>query len=290
MQRINRLMVSAILALVALVPSAQARSFSFVFHGHQVRVEAPRHCRSARCISLSVPGFHRNGSQPEPEDDTAAASTPSVPAAPPAAPAKTAPALAQSAPMPAPAPVAPAPLITAATKAPVETTAAVPAPPASSPSIELAATSTRPVPPPVAAKPADAVAAVAATASPPSTDEPADSPLGDWQTEAKTGAVHIEPCGAALCGYLLNASGAKGETILVNMKPTRTALEWSGGVFSRASGNTYNGTMTLTKPGSLRVEACAIGRFFCSGNNWTRIEHKTDDVILSRRVAPQQRS
>src|SRR5262245_11826184 len=104
MKRINRLMVSAILAIVAFVPSAQSRGFSFVFHGRQVHVEAPRHCRSARCISLSIPGLHKNGGAPEAEDDTVATSTPNVPAAP-QAPAKTSPALAQPTPMPAPAPV-----------------------------------------------------------------------------------------------------------------------------------------------------------------------------------------
>lgn len=109
-----------------------------------------------------------------------------------------------------------------------------------------------------------------------------DTPLGDWQTEGKTGAVRIEACGKALCGYLINPSSqAKAETILINMKP-KGDVEWRGSIFSRASGNTYNATMTLKRPDLLRVEACALGHFFCSGNNWTRIVKQPAAVLTSR--------
>ena len=108
-------------------------------------------------------------------------------------------------------------------------------------------------------------------------DEPADTPLGDWQTEGSKGAVRVERCGQAICGYLLNlASNAKGDTILINMKPkSKTAksdMAWSGTIYSRSSGATYYATMTMKGENTLRVEACALGRFFCSGNDWTRIE------------------
>ena len=64
---------------------------------------------------------------------------------------------------------------------------------------------------------------------------------------------------------------AKGETVLVNMKPKKSN-QWAGGVYSRSSGTSYYGTMTLKEGNSLRVEACALGSFFCSGNTWTRFE------------------
>jgi len=115
-----------------------------------------------------------------------------------------------------------------------------------------------------------------------------DSPLGDWQTEGKVGAVRIEACGKALCGYLINPSShAKAETILINMKPggdskSNGAAEWHGSIFSRASGNTYNAVMTLKDANLLRVEACALGHFFCSGNNWTRIIEEPAALVTSR--------
>jgi len=113
-----------------------------------------------------------------------------------------------------------------------------------------------------------------------------EAPTGDWQTEGRKGLVRIEPCGTALCGYMINASGnAKGETVLINMKPKRSGKansEWSGSIYSRASGNTYNAIMTIKKPNTLRVEACVVGHYFCSGNDWTRIAPKPNDIVSPR--------
>ena len=104
----------------------------------------------------------------------------------------------------------------------------------------------------------------------------ADSPIGDWQTEGK-GTVRIAKCGTALCGYVLNASSNdKGEAILINMKP-KTDRQWTGSVYSQDSGETYYGTMAIKGINTLRVEACALGRFYCSGNNWSRIAGRADN-------------
>ena len=103
-------------------------------------------------------------------------------------------------------------------------------------------------------------------------EEPADLPIGDWQTQGEKGMVRIEPCGQALCGYVLDpSSNAKGETVLVDMKP-RSSSQWSGNIYSRDSGNTYYGTIAMKGPNALKVEACALGRFFCSGNVWNRAD------------------
>ncbi len=111
-----------------------------------------------------------------------------------------------------------------------------------------------------------------------------DSPVGDWQTEGKKGLVRIEKCGAALCGYLLNeTTNTHGETVLSNMK-AKTGTQWAGDIYSRASGNTYYAKMTFKQPDTLRVEACAIGRFFCSGNDWTRVP--TSDAVVTSRNLP----
>ena len=116
-----------------------------------------------------------------------------------------------------------------------------------------------------------------------------DSPLGDWQTEGKKGLVRIETCGAALCGYLLNeTTNATGETVLSNMK-AKPHAQWAGDIYSRASGNTYYAKMTFKQPDTLRVEACAIGRFFCSGNDWTRVP-KSHEVATSRNLPAAPKS
>lgn len=129
-------------------------------------------------------------------------------------------------------------------------------------------------------------------------DEPADTPLGDWQTEGNKGTVRIERCGEAMCGYLVNLTAdTKGDTILINMKPksnaksnaksdTKSDAVWSGSIYSRSSGSTYYSTMTLKGINTLRVEACALGRFFCSGNDWTRIENAAK-LVTSRETSPR---
>jgi uncharacterized protein (DUF2147 family) len=149
---------------------------------------------------------------------------------------------------------------------------------------------TQPVPPPAPKPEAKAVVPKKpAAAIPPAPvkakvedSAAADTPLGDWQTEGKKGLVRIAPCGKSLCGYVLNAStNAAGETVLSNMI-SKSANKWTGDTFSRASGNSYYAKMTLKAPNTLHVEACAVLRFFCSGNDWTRVVTKPDELIISR--------
>ena len=119
-------------------------------------------------------------------------------------------------------------------------------------------------------------------------EEPSDSPIGDWQTEGK-GTVRIAKCGDALCGFVLGSSNEKGEAILINMKP-KTERQWTGGVYSQDSGETYYGMMSMKGINTLRVEACALGRFYCSGNNWSRITRRADSLVTSWQTLFGQRS
>jgi len=92
--------------------------------------------------------------------------------------------------------------------------------------------------------------------------------------------VRIAKCGNALCGFVLGSSNEKGEAILINMKP-KTERQWTGGVYSQDSSETYYGTMSMKGINTLRVEACALGRFYCSGNNWSRITRRADSQATS---------
>jgi uncharacterized protein (DUF2147 family) len=121
-------------------------------------------------------------------------------------------------------------------------------------------------------------------------DAAAETPLGDWQTEGNKGSVRIERCGRALCGHVLNpSSNDNGEIVLVNMKP-KTAALWSGSIYSHDSENTYYATIAMKGPYLLRVEACALGRFFCSGKVWSRIGGNPEKLVISRQTAPEPRS
>ena len=37
-------------------PAHAGESFSFVIGGHRIHIERPRHCNSASCVSVSIPG------------------------------------------------------------------------------------------------------------------------------------------------------------------------------------------------------------------------------------------
>jgi uncharacterized protein (DUF2147 family) len=73
------------------------------------------------------------------------------------------------------------------------------------------------------------------------------------------------------------------------MKP-KTGTQWTGNVYSHDSGDTYYGTMALQGPNALRVEACALGRFYCSGNNWSRIVIRPERLITSRQFSTEPQS
>jgi hypothetical protein len=208
---------------------------------------------------------------------------------------------AQVAPPPAPAPT---PVVTAPPAMEVARENLVP-PPAAPKAMQLTSTTTQTVAPPapktvlkteakivVLEKPAVVTQPAPLPAPAKLTDEKgtADTPLGDWQTEGNKGLVRIEQCGKSLCAYVLHPStNTKGETVLANMKST-SDNKWTGDIYSRASGNGYYAKMTLRAPNTLHVEACAVLRFFCSGNDWTRIVSTPDEVIISRQSTSEPSS
>jgi uncharacterized protein (DUF2147 family) len=294
----------ALAVLMLLSSSAYAgESYSFMVGGHRIHIEAPRHCRSASCVSVSIPGVNeprRSRDRYDGRDDAADA----VPAPAPT-PAVASASVPAAAPAPAIVPRPAPPSIQAAAVCPPQAgpiasaTQPVAAPPPSNVAPAQTAAPPSPTAPPVerpsaAAKPVREPAKVLKV-SREADDRPEPTPLGDWQTEGKTGLVRIEPCGSALCGRILDASShAAGEAVLINMKPKtsseKTASEWSGNIYSRDSGNTYYATMAMKGANSLRVEACALGRFFCSGNVWSRIGAPTERLITSRQAAPAPHS
>ena len=275
----------ALMVLMVVSSSADAGTYAFSFGGHRYRIEAPRGCRSSSCASISTVDKQR-------DDDTrnVAASPPSPPA----------PAPVQVAPPPAPVP-APVQQSLPAPK-PIIASAPAPAPvavykPAAVVTTEVAPPPLPPVPQapqpvivtqPCIALPADKLDEAVRPAPAPSPpvlkvlhEEDVDSPIGDWLTEGR-GMVRIAECGRSLCGYAIKEDDhEKGEAILINMK-SKSDQQWGGSVYSKDSGDTYYGTMRLKGPNMLRVEACAFGRFYCNGNNWTRITSKP--LVTSRQT------
>ena len=293
--------------LMVFSPSAYAGdSFSFTIAGHRIHIEASRHCFSPSCVFVSIPGVYStrrwDNRYRDRNDgiDTAADATPAKPpvstmeqvAARPAAPpvSKSVAGPVASASPPPGGPVAAALPSTAASPAiapPI--IVPPPRPPAVTSTAPVTPPTTPPIEIPTARVPAGADAAPKLLKVVQKQDEPAEMPLGDWQTEGNTGSVRIQRCGPALCGYLLNPStNTVGEAVLINMK-SKSADKWSGDIYSRASGSTYYAMMAIKGPDVLRVEACALGQFFCSGNVWNRIA-KPQDQMTSRQVSPEPKS
>ncbi|WP_028138094.1 DUF2147 domain-containing protein [Bradyrhizobium japonicum] len=273
----QRLVISlgTLIALMAIAPAAEAGSYSVSIGRHRFHVEAPKTCRSTSCVSISS---HRSF---RPVDD--AATRPVPPPAPIARTSPVDPAIplrppqATLAPTP---PAAPAPTLAATTSQPVVPPQTPrPEPPRPEPPRAEAPDPDPPrLEPPVPSPEIKQTVAVARR----NDDEQAYTPLGEWESRGAKGTVRIERCGPALCGYALTETSRRGESVLVNMKPKSHDV-WTGSIYSRASGNTYYATMTLKSSGRLHVEACALWRFWCSANDWTRIEAPREQLITTSR-------
>lgn len=94
--------------------------------------------------------------------------------------------------------------------------------------------------------------------------------LGEWTVEDGAARIGIQPCGANLCGNVVwsKEGGELGTQILRSMKPAGPN-KWEGTITDPTSGKTYQSTITLQNPNTLRVEGCVLG-FLCGGQTWTR--------------------
>jgi uncharacterized protein (DUF2147 family) len=262
-------MLAAAAFLLLASTGAQAQ-YQFEYGGRTIRIDPDRG-------TVSIPGVYDNTGKKakskrpaEAKTDTKTSPAPAAPAPPtapetaaaPAAPPE-APATAAVAPPPAPATAAVAPADTAPAPLPPPITAAPP--PAPPPAVAA-------VPPPAPiAPPAPVAAAPVPAAAPATAPRDPNSPVGVWLTEEKEGKVRIEPCGANLCGYSVDAkSNANGEQVLINMRPG-TDRKWSGRIHDPNTGSTYDSTIAMKGSDQLRVQGCAFGGMFCGGQTWTRV-------------------
>jgi uncharacterized protein (DUF2147 family) len=113
--------------------------------------------------------------------------------------------------------------------------------------------------------------------------------FGLWATEKNNGRVLIEPCGAAICGRVVDGNQLRAnpeQTDVNNPDPAKRARrvkglvilegysggppQWSGGsVYDPQTGDeTRDSTLILVSPGTLKVEGCRV--IFCRSETWTR--------------------
>ncbi|MCC8982052.1 DUF2147 domain-containing protein [Bradyrhizobium acaciae] len=273
-----------LIALVLFTPFAHAsEGISFSIGGHRVHLDSTR-CRALSCVSVSDRSRRDDGGDNGRAMKLvpASATTATIPAATSArTPPAPAPALSPASPpiivdrpVPAAAPLAAAPQLSA--PPPPRVMTIQPAPVVAAPP-PLPAATAHPIPP--------AVVHVSRETA----DEPDDGPIGDWQTESDS-LVRVRLCGNALCGYALDKTTRDlGEAVLINMKPKQDT-RWSGSVFSQDGGNVHYGTIELKGADRLRVEACVLGRFYCTGADWVRVSRSRQRVITERARPPEPRS
>jgi uncharacterized protein (DUF2147 family) len=276
------------MAVVLLASSAAQAQYQFEYGGRTIRIDPDRG-------TVSIPGVYdntgRKSKRAKGDQDTVHgksapqdaktdyktdyqnpdAQTAPPPPAPGSMPADTA-----SAPPPPPPPPpgnnvtgTDQPTTTAnsapsdSTALPQQQSAAPPPPPAPLPPLQQQ-DSSRPVQQP------STMAAVPPPPPPAQIQRDPNSPVGVWLTEEKEGKVRIEPCGANLCGFAVDAkSNANGEKVLINMRPG--SGKWSGRILDPKSGSTYDSTIAMKGPDVLRVQGCAFGGMFCGGQTWTRV-------------------
>jgi uncharacterized protein (DUF2147 family) len=252
----------AVAALLLASSAAQAQ-YSFEYGGRTIRIDPDRG-------TVSIPGVYDNtgrkakrsqdNDRPRKQSPQEAKVDPQAPAAAPAAPAE------QSA---APASTPPEPAAATANVAPADTINSAP-PAASAPAPQVQQEAAPVARPGLVPAPVVATAPAAAPVQKQVAAASATSPLGVWLTEEKEGKVRIEQCGANLCGYSVDSkSNQNGEQVLINMKPAKD--KWSGRIHDPNSGSTYDSTIALKGPDSLRVQGCAFGGMFCGGQTWTRV-------------------
>jgi uncharacterized protein (DUF2147 family) len=285
----------AVAALLLATSAAQAQ-YTFEYEGRTIRIDPDRGTVSIPGVFDNTPKKSKRARTDQGNDHARQQTRPDPHTA-----DQTAPATSQQA--TAPANPAPATSAAPANNAPAETAAIPPAPaaaPQAPPSVSVqqnptpaaaaaplpAPTTTAVAPPPA---PAPKSADNFATAAPPSPLPPApaqrsqpqaaapaavhdsNSPVGVWLTEEKEGQVRIEPCGANLCGYSVDAkSNQNAEQVLINMKLGKDQ-KWSGRILDPNTGSTYDSTIALIGGNALRVQGCAFGGMFCGGQTWTRV-------------------
>lgn len=280
MKRLAATSLGMFVVLTAIAPAAHAGSYTFAIDGHRIRIEAPRNCRSMSCVSISTGrSVGTSGTAGTPASPPAPSPAPVAQAPQPVAPVIPVPPPQATVVTPPPAP--PPPVLVAASSRPVEPpqppkleSPKIEPPKIERPKIELLS----PNPPHVDLSGTDTPVVVPRPESkqvvgiaPRNDDEPAYMPLGEWKVSGGKSTVRIERCGVALCGYALTEKSTRGENVLVNMKQEAHDA-WTGTVYNRPSDKSYYGTITLEGSDKLHVEACAIGRFWCSTDDWTRLE------------------
>ena len=123
----------------------------------------------------------------------------------------------------------------------------------------------------------------------------AADPTGVWLIKDRDAKIQIKKCGGALCGAVVwikqpndpdtgkpwldknNIDPKKrsrpllGLIIPSEMKPSGLPNKWVGKVYSVVRGNSYDGSVALLSPKTLKIEGC-LAPLLCQSEIWTRAD------------------
>jgi uncharacterized protein (DUF2147 family) len=114
---------------------------------------------------------------------------------------------------------------------------------------------------------------------------PSADPTGEWLVEKQIARIRIVDCDGKLWGVVswearpgidknnqdrsMRSRPTLGMPILLGM--SRVARDrWDGQIYNSEDGRTYDASVRLLDPDTLKVEGCVLG-FLCGGENWTRV-------------------
>jgi uncharacterized protein (DUF2147 family) len=110
----------------------------------------------------------------------------------------------------------------------------------------------------------------------------ADPLEGTWRTakddNGNSGLIKVAPCGAALCGTLVQSYDAAGKPFksenqgrqIISQTVATGGGSYKGKVYSPDRGKTYNSRLKLSGS-SLKVSGCVLG--ICrDGGTWTKVK------------------
>jgi uncharacterized protein (DUF2147 family) len=104
----------------------------------------------------------------------------------------------------------------------------------------------------------------------------AEQAFGLWRVADGSAIIRIQPCGAALCGFVAAApppapgeKSAVGRKILLDLR--REGDVWRGSILNLDDRQTYNGEISIgVDSAHLKVRGCVPGGGLCGGETWKR--------------------
>lgn len=114
---------------------------------------------------------------------------------------------------------------------------------------------------------------------------PQPDPTGEWLVAKKIARIRVVDCDNRMWGIVswearpgidknnpdtqLRTRPTLGMPILLGMTQSKPD-KWEGEIYNSEDGRTYNASISLLGPDTLKVQGCVLG-FLCGGENWSRV-------------------